>query len=78
VRWAGGPALHPEVRRLVDRAIDLTLAAGKLVMYPAATGADARLLRERGVQRITMNFGALARRAIEDHLAAVRGAGGPP
>ena len=50
--------MHPEVRRLVDRAIDLTLGAGKVVMYPAATGAEARAMSQRGVRLITMNFGA--------------------
>jgi 4-hydroxy-2-oxoheptanedioate aldolase len=71
--YFGGPAMHPEVRRLVDRAIDLTVEAGKLVMYPAASGAEARAMRERGVRLITMNFGALARRAIQEYLAAFRG-----
>ena len=32
---------HPEVQRLIDRVRDETLAAGKLVMAPAATGAAA-------------------------------------
>ena len=64
--------MHPEVRRLVDRAIDLTLGAGKVVMYPAATGAEARAMSQRGVRLITMNFGPLARRAIAEYLAAFR------
>jgi 4-hydroxy-2-oxoheptanedioate aldolase len=72
-QYFGGPATHPEVQRLVDRAIDLTLAAGKLVMLPAATGAEARAASARGVRLVTMNFGALARRAIEEYLAAARG-----
>jgi hypothetical protein len=42
-------------------------------MYPAATGTEARAMSERGVRLITMNFGALARRAITEYLAAVRG-----
>jgi 4-hydroxy-2-oxoheptanedioate aldolase len=75
-QYFGGRRLHPEVQRLVDRAIDLTLGAGKVVMYPAATGADARAMRGRGVQLITMNFGALARWAIEEYLAAFRGESG--
>ena len=65
--------MHPEVRRLVDRAIDLTLGAGKVVMYPAATGAEARAMSQRGARLITMNFGPLARRAIAEYLAAFRG-----
>jgi 4-hydroxy-2-oxoheptanedioate aldolase len=72
-QYFGGATMHPEVRRLVDRAIDLTLGAGKAVMYPAATGAEARAMSERGVRLITMNFGVLARRAIADYLGALRG-----
>jgi 4-hydroxy-2-oxoheptanedioate aldolase len=72
-QYYGGPTMHPDVRRLVDRAIDLTLAAGKVVMYPAATGAEAHVMSQRGVRLITTNFGALARRAIADFLGAARG-----
>ena len=75
--YFGGPTMHPEVRTLVDRAIELTLAAGKLAMLPATTGAEARALADRGVRLVTMNFGALARRAIDDYLAAFRGAARP-
>lgn len=75
-QYYGGATTHPDVRRLVDRAIDLTLGAGKLVMYPAATGAEARTMSQRGVQLITMNFGALARRAITEYLGALRGDAG--
>jgi 2-keto-3-deoxy-L-rhamnonate aldolase RhmA len=69
--------MHPAVRRLVDRAIDLVLAAGKVVMYPAATGAEARAMSQRGVRLITMNFGALARRAVAEYLEALRGPESP-
>ena len=72
-QYFGGATMHPEVRRLVDRAIDLILAAGKIVMYPAATGAEARAMSQRGVRLITMNFGALARRAITEYLGELRG-----
>jgi len=72
-QYYGGPTMHPDVRRLVDRAIDLTLAAGKVVMYPAATGTEAQAMSQRGVRLITMNFGALARRAISEFLGAARG-----
>jgi hypothetical protein len=72
-QYFGGATMHPDVRRLVDRAIDLTLGAGKVVMYPAATGAEARAMSQRGVRLITMNFGPLARRAIAEYLAAFRG-----
>jgi 4-hydroxy-2-oxoheptanedioate aldolase len=75
-QYFGGATTHPEVRKLVDRAIDLTLGAGKVVMYPAATGAEARAMSDRGVRLITMNFGALARRAIAEYLGALRGEAG--
>ena len=72
-QYYGGATTHPEVKKLVDRAIDLTLAAGKVVMYPAANGAEARTMSERGVRLITTNFGALARRAITEFLGTLRG-----
>jgi len=71
--YYGGAGTHPEVQRLVDRAVTLTHEAGKLVMLPAADGAQARRLAERGVQLVTLNIGALVRRACEDYLAAARG-----
>lgn len=74
-RYFGGAAMHPEVQRLVDRAIDLTLDAGKTVMCPAATGAEARAMSQRGVRLITMNFGGLARRAIAEYLGALQEGG---
>jgi 4-hydroxy-2-oxoheptanedioate aldolase len=70
--YYGGPTMHPEVRKLVDRAIDLTLAAGKLVMIVATTGSEARAYAERGVQLLIFNFGALVRRACEAYLADFR------
>jgi 4-hydroxy-2-oxoheptanedioate aldolase len=70
--YYGGPTMHPEVRRLVDRALELTLGAGKVAMLPAATGAEARALAARGVRLVMMNFGALVRRSCEDYLAALR------
>jgi 2-keto-3-deoxy-L-rhamnonate aldolase RhmA len=72
-QYYGGPTTHPEVKKLVDRAIDLTLEAGKIVMYPVTSGAEARALSERGVRLITMNFGALARRAIGEFFGAFKG-----
>lgn len=71
--YFGGPTMHPAVRALVDRALALTLEAGKLVMLPAATGAEARAWAQRGVRLITLNIGALVRRAIDDYFAAFRG-----
>ena len=73
--YYGGAGTHPEVRRLVDRAVALTLEAGKLVMLPAADGAQARRAAERGVQLVTLNIGVLVRRACEEYLAAARGKG---
>ena len=72
--YFGGPTTHPAVQHLVDRAIDLTRRAGKVVMLPAATGAQARAAAERGVHLVTFNMGAnLLRRACEEYLAAFRG-----
>jgi 4-hydroxy-2-oxoheptanedioate aldolase len=70
--YYGGPAMHPEVRKLVDRAVELTLQAGKLVMIPVTSGAEARAWSERGVRLITLNFGALVRRASEEFFAGLR------
>jgi hypothetical protein len=42
-------------------------------MCPAATGAEARAMSQRGARLITMNFGAhLARRAIAEYLGELR------
>jgi 4-hydroxy-2-oxoheptanedioate aldolase len=68
----GGAGVHPEVQKLVDRALDQTIAAGKLAMIVAASGAEAKALAARGVQLLTLNFGALVRRGIEEHLRAAR------
>jgi 4-hydroxy-2-oxoheptanedioate aldolase len=70
--YYGGAGMHPEVKKLVDRAVDLTLQAGKLVMIPVTTGADARAWSERGVRLITMNIGPLLRRAFDDFFAGFR------
>jgi 2-keto-3-deoxy-L-rhamnonate aldolase RhmA len=71
--YYGGAGTHPEVQRLVDRAQALTLEAGKLVMLPAADGAQARRLAERGAHLVTLNIGALMRRACEEYLTAFHG-----
>ena len=70
--YYGGPTMHPEIQKIVDRAIDLTLQAGKLVMFVASSGTEAGALSRRGVQLITMNFGALVRRACEGYFAEFR------
>jgi len=72
--YYGGPTMHPEIQKMVDRAIDLTLQAGKLVMFVASSGTEAGALSRRGVQLITMNFGALVRRACEGYFAELRAA----
>lgn len=74
--YFGGAGTHPAVQALVDRAVAQTLAAGKLVMLPTPSGAEARALAARGVQLVTLNFGALARRAIGEYLGAFRGEAG--
>jgi 4-hydroxy-2-oxoheptanedioate aldolase len=74
--YYGGAGTHPEVQRLVDRAQALTLEAGKLVMLPAADGPQARRLAERGAHLVTLNIGALLRRACEDYLGAFRSRAG--
>jgi 4-hydroxy-2-oxoheptanedioate aldolase len=72
--YFGGPTVHPEIQRLVDRAIELTLGAGKLAMLAAGSAAEARALSQRGVQLVTLNFGVMVRRAIEQYLGEFRGA----
>ena len=70
--YYGGRTTHPEVQKLVDQAIDVTLRSGKLLMLLAASGAEARAQAERGAQLIIFNFGGLVRRAIEEYLGAFR------
>ena len=72
-QYFGGPGTHPEVQALVDRALNQILQAGKLVMLPTPNGDEARALAERGVQLITLNFGAIVRKGIEGYLGAARG-----
>jgi hypothetical protein len=71
--YFGGPGTHPEIQRMVDHAIDLTLKAGKWAMLPIPTGAEAREVAQRGVQLITLNFGVLVRGACEGYLKTARG-----
>jgi 4-hydroxy-2-oxoheptanedioate aldolase len=71
-QYYGGPGTHPEVRALVDRAVDLILGAGKVVMIPVTSGAEARTWSERGVRMITMNFGAVVRRALDEFFTGYR------
>jgi 2-keto-3-deoxy-L-rhamnonate aldolase RhmA len=71
--YFGGPGTHPEIQRMVDHAIDLTLKAGKWAMLPIPSGAEAREVAQRGVQLITLNFGVLVRGACEGYLKTARG-----
>lgn len=70
--YYGLPTTHPEVQRLIDQARDETLAAGKLVMAPAGTGAGARALIESGVQMVVVQFGQFFRAACSGYLSAAR------
>lgn len=71
--YFGGPGMHPEIRRMVEHAIALTVRAGKVVMISAGTGAEARAYANLGARLITFNFGAhLVRRAIEGYLSEFR------
>lgn len=71
--YYGQPTTHPEVQALIDRARDETLAAGKLVMAPAGSGAAAKALIDSGVQMIVVQFGQFLRAACDSYLAAARG-----
>jgi hypothetical protein len=42
-------------------------------MIVAASPAEAPPLAARGVQLLTLNFGALVRRGIEEYLGTARG-----
>ncbi|MFN8524404.1 MAG: aldolase/citrate lyase family protein [Chloroflexota bacterium] len=63
---------HPDVQKLVDKARDQTLAAGKLVMTPAGTGAAARSLIQQGYQMVCVQFGQFFRTAINSYLTEAR------
>jgi 2-dehydro-3-deoxyglucarate aldolase/4-hydroxy-2-oxoheptanedioate aldolase len=64
---------HPEVQKLIDQVRDETLAAGKLVMAPAGTGAAAKAMIDSGIQMIVVQFGQFLRAACNGYLAAARG-----
>jgi 4-hydroxy-2-oxoheptanedioate aldolase len=69
----GGPQTHPDVAAAIDRVREETLAAGKLVMEPAGSGAAARSLIQRGVQIVVLQFGQFFRAAADEYLRAARG-----
>jgi 2-keto-3-deoxy-L-rhamnonate aldolase RhmA len=71
--YYGQSPTHPEVQRLIDRVRDDTLAAGKLVMAPAGTGAAARSLIDQGVQLVVVQFGQFFRHACTTYLEEARG-----
>ena len=73
MEYYGQTPTHPEVQALIDRVRDDTLAAGKLVMAPAATGTAARALIEQGVQLVVLQFGQFFRRACTTYLQEARG-----
>jgi len=71
--YYGQATMHPEVQKLMDQARAETLAAGKLVMEPSGTGAGARVLIEKGVQMVVVQFGQFFRAACSSYLDAARG-----
>lgn len=73
VEYFGHWPPHPEVQKLVDTARDQTLAAGKLVMTPAGTGAAAKSLIDQGYQMVCVQFGQLFRAALTGYLQAATG-----
>jgi 4-hydroxy-2-oxoheptanedioate aldolase len=72
MEFYGQSPTHPEVQRLIDRVRDDTLAAGKLVMAPAGTGAAARALIQQGVQMVVVQFGQFLRQACNSYLEEAR------
>jgi 2-keto-3-deoxy-L-rhamnonate aldolase RhmA len=71
--YLGMAPSHPEVQKLIDRARDETLAAGKLVMCPAGSGAVAKTLIDSGIQMIVVQFGQMFRAALDGYLKGARG-----
>jgi 2-keto-3-deoxy-L-rhamnonate aldolase RhmA len=71
--YYGQSPSHPEVQKLIDQVRDETLAAGKLVMAPAGTGAAAKAMIDSGVQMIVVQFGQFLRMACNGYLTAAQG-----
>jgi len=71
--YYGQSPSHPEVQKLIDQVRDETLAAGKLVMVPAGTGAAAKAAIDSGIQMIVVQFGQFLRMACDGYLKAARG-----
>ena len=72
LEYYGHTPTHPEVQALVDHVRDDTLAAGKLVMAPAGSGAAARALIDSGIQMVVVQFGQFFRAACDGYLKAAR------
>ena len=70
--YYGLPQTHPEVQKLIDQVRDETLAAGKLVMAPAGSGAAAKAMIDSGIQMIVVQFGQFLRGACSTYLEAAR------
>ena len=69
----GGAQTHPDVAAAMDGVRRETLAAGKLVMEPAGSGAAARSLIDQGVQIVVLQFGQFFRAALDAYLGAANG-----
>src|SRR3954468_5465442 len=54
--YYGQSPSHPDVQKLIDQVRDETLAAGKLVMAPAGSGAAAKALIDQGMQMVVVQF----------------------
>jgi 2-keto-3-deoxy-L-rhamnonate aldolase RhmA len=73
----GGAQAHPDVVAAIDEVRQETLAAGKLVMEPAGSGAAARALIDNGVQMVVLQFGQFLRSAADAYLSTARGESPP-
>jgi 4-hydroxy-2-oxoheptanedioate aldolase len=71
--YYGQSPSHPEVQKLIDQVREETLAAGKLVMAPAGSGAAAKAMIDSGIQMIVVQFGQFLRMACNSYLEAARG-----
>ncbi len=71
--YLGHSPSHPAVQKVIDQVRDETLAAGKLVMCPAGTGAGAKALIDSGIQMIVVQFGQMFRTALNGYLDGALG-----
>jgi 4-hydroxy-2-oxoheptanedioate aldolase len=70
--YYGGAQTHPDVAAVMDRIRSETLAAGKLVMEPAGSGAAAQALIAKGVHMVVLQFGQFLRAAADQYLRVAR------